>query len=122
MSYDLGNFILHVIETVGIFSLIFAIYEIRRSNKQKFREILSNYLRLIRETLQKRFEDEEDKNTYKSTLLMLDQCIFSVLNQKNKIKMNELTDELSRLSTTLYFGDLNEIKDKMQWFKTELFR
>lgn len=122
MDYELGNFIFQIIESVGIISLLFAIWEIRRGNDQRFREILANYLQFMRETLVKRFEANEDRNTYSKILLMLDQCIFSVLNQKNRIKMSELTDELSRLSTTLYFGDLMEVRDKMQWFKTELFR
>jgi len=103
-------------------SLLFAIFEIRRGNIQRFREVLANYLQFMRETLRLRFEKVGDQNLYRTALLMLDQCVFSVLNQKNKIKMSELTDELSRLSTTLYFGDLEEVKNKVQWFKTELFR
>ena len=122
LDYDLGNFIFQIIESIGFLSLIVAIFEIRRGNNQRFREILSSYLQLMRETLRVRFEGKSDKNIYTSCLLMVDQCVFSVLNQKNKIKMNELYEELSRLSTTLYFGDINEVKDKIQWFKTELFR
>jgi len=122
MDYQLADFILHIIEAVGIMSLLFAIFEIRHGNIQRFREVLANYLQFMRETLRLRFEKVEDQNLYRTALLMLDQCVFSVLNQKNKIKMSELTDELSRLSTTLYFGDLEEVKNKVQWFKTELFR
>ena len=122
MDYELANFVLHIIEAVGIISLLFALWEIRRGNDQRFRETLANYLQFMRKTLVKRFWENEDRNTYSSILLMLDQCIFSVLNQKNRIELSELTDELSRLSTTLYFGDLMEVRDKMQWFKTELFR
>ncbi|HUX99602.1 MAG TPA: hypothetical protein VMV49_08620 [Candidatus Deferrimicrobium sp.] len=122
MSYDLLNVIFQGLEAAGILSLLFALFEVRRGNNQRFREILANYLQFMRETLRLRFEKHEDQNLYKNSLLMLDQCIFSTLNQKNKIKMNELIDELSRLSTTLYFGDLEEVKNKVQWFKTELFR
>ena len=122
MDYQLADFILHLIEAVGIISLLFAMFEIRRGNTQRFREVLANYLQFMRGTLTLRFEKSEDQNLYRTALLMLDQCVFSVLNQKNKIKMSELTDELSRLSTTLYFGDLEEVKNKVQWFKTELFR
>ena len=122
MDYQLADFILHLIEAIGIISLLFAMFEIRRGNTQRFREILAKYLQFMRETLRLRFEKSEYQNLYRSALLMLDQCVFSVLNQKNKIKMSELTDELSRLSTTLYFGDLEEVKNKVQWFKTELFR
>ncbi|MHA1650128.1 MAG: hypothetical protein ACTSYB_08035 [Candidatus Helarchaeota archaeon] len=122
MSYELIDLILHAIEACGIISLVFAIWEIRRGNDQRFREILSHYLHFMRETLQKRFENNENEQIYRNILLMLDQCIFSILNQRNKIKMSELTDELSRLSTALYFGDLNEVKEKVRWFKTELFR
>ncbi len=122
MSYDLINLIFQGLESFGILSLVFAIYEIRRGNQQKFREILANYLQFMRETLRLRFDDRGNDTSYRTALLMLDQCVFSVLNQKNKIKMNELINELSRLSTSLYFGDLEEVKNKVYWFKTELFR
>ena len=124
MDYELINLILHCIETIGIISLLFAIWEIRRGNDQRFREVLANYLQFMRDGLKERCirDDQSDEMLYKNTFLMLDQCIFSVLNQKNKIKKEELADELSRLSTTFYFGDLKEVKEKMQWFKTELFR
>ncbi|MHA1279488.1 MAG: hypothetical protein ACTSQI_18770, partial [Candidatus Helarchaeota archaeon] len=118
------NFILHCIEAIGIISLIFAIWEIRRGNNQQFREVLAKYLQFMRERLCERFGDykSEDEMLYKNTLLMLDQCIFSILSQKNKIKKDELADELSRLSITLYFDDLDAVKEKMKWFKRELFR
>lgn len=122
MSLEIANLVLHTIETVGILSLIFAIFEIRRGNNQRFREVLANYLQLMRENFRRRFEKEGDTMAFKTTLLTLDQCMFSVLNQTNKIKMKELTDELSRVSTTLYFGELEEVKQKLEWFKTELFR
>ncbi|NVM52083.1 MAG: hypothetical protein HWN66_00175 [Candidatus Helarchaeota archaeon] len=122
MSLELLNVIFQAIEAIGILSLIIMIFEIKKGNDQKFREVLSSYLQSMRQTLRSRFGNKEDDILYKNSLLMLDQCVFSVLNQKNKIKMKELIDELSRLSTTLYFGELNELKDKIQWFKTELFR
>lgn len=122
MSFEITMVILQGIEAVGILSLLFAIYEIRKGNKQRFREVLARYLHSMRETFRLRFENKGDDTTYKTSLLMFDQCMFSVLNQKNKIKMDELIDELSRLSTTLYFEDLEKVKNKIQWFKTELFR
>ena len=122
MSLEIADFVVHVIEAVGILSLIFAIIEIKRGNDQRFREILSGYLQFMRQTLKDRFATSDNKMEYQTSLLMLDQCMFSVLNTKNKIKMKEMYDELSRLSTALYFGELKEVKEKLQWFKTELFR
>ena len=84
MDYQLADFILHLIEAVGIISLLFAMFEIRRGNTQRFREVLANYLQFMRGTLTLRFEKSEDQNLYRTALLMLDQCVFSVLNQKNK--------------------------------------
>ncbi|MHA1266359.1 MAG: hypothetical protein ACTSRS_14090 [Candidatus Helarchaeota archaeon] len=124
MSLELYDAILHTIETVSIISLIFAIYEIRKGNEQRFREILANYLQMLKENYCERFKtlDEKDRSLFSKGLLMIDQCIFSILNMKNKIKKDELIEELSRMSTTLYFGELEEVKEKIQWFKTELFR
>ena len=122
MSFELASLIIQLtLGSSAIFSIIFAIIQLRRGGDQRFREILSNYLLILRQMLQLRFDEQEKDVTYRTSLLTLDQCSFSILNRQNKIRMN-LTDELSKLSTTLYFGDLNEIKEKLQAFRSEIFK
>ncbi|MFX1293231.1 MAG: hypothetical protein ACFFD2_00030 [Promethearchaeota archaeon] len=121
-TYEIIDLILRIISTIGFFSLLVALYEIRKSNEQRFREVLTNYFQSMRETLRFRFEDKIYDNLYRTCLLILDQTIFSTLNRKNKINKNKITDELSRLSTVLYFEELDKVKNKLEEFKRDLFR
>ncbi|MFX1298753.1 MAG: hypothetical protein ACFFD2_28325 [Promethearchaeota archaeon] len=122
MAFEIIDLILRCISTIGFLGFLIALYEIRRGNDQRFREILSNYLRSMCETLRLRFEKEGEVTLYKGCLLALDQTIFSVLNHKNKINKNKMIDALSRLSTSLYFAELDEVKNKLELFRHELFR